>query len=178
MYELFDKLFDDSMVFLTSLITLITFLYMVFTALMWISMKKSVDLSKQIYESSNRPFIGIPSINLQFVDKGLLNPSINFSNFGNIPAKQILLRLECLINSELVEFFEISLPNSFPKKSGFWANTVGSKFCKDILNPSDMFTFSFEITYYGITKTKYSTKELYKYDQVSNKFEVIGSVWN
>ena len=178
MYELCNKLFSDSIVFLTFIISLATILYMIFTILMWVTMKNSIDLSKQIFDSTNRPFIGVSEFSIQFTHNGLLNPFIRYSNFGTVPAKQLLLKIEYILNSKNIFSYEIELPNLFPKDNSIWGAEIQSEFLKNKLNPLDTFSFSLVIQYNGVTKTKHYTKELYKYDYKNERFSVTESTWN
>ena len=178
MCELFNKIFSDSTVFLTFIIASATVLYMLFTILMWLSMRKSINLSKQIFETTNRPFIGISEFSLQFTDNGLLNPFIRYSNFGTIPAKQLLLKINYVLNSKNIFSFKVDLSNLFPKDKSMWGDVIQSEFVKSNLTPSDNFSFSLDLQYNGVTETSYSTKELYKYDHISNSFSVVESIWN
>lgn len=178
MNEIFDKIFCDPLVFLTFVIALATVLYMIFTVLMWLSMKNSLNLSKQIFESTNRPFIGISEFSVQFTDDGLLNPFFRYTNFGAIPAKQLLLKIEYFLNSKSIFTFKIDLPNLFPKDKSMWGNVIKSDFIKNKLTPSDIFSFSMIIEYNGVTKVSHSTKEFYKYDNANNSFIITESIWN
>lgn len=178
MCELFDKIFSDSMIFLTSLIAFATFAYMVFTVLMWLSMRKSINLTKQNFELTNRPFIGISEFRAHFVDNGFLNPTVKYINFGTIPAKEIILSFSFILDSKQVSHYEVILNNLFPTKGSAWIDVIKSDFSKEIISPNSIFTLGINISYNGVTKTRYSTKELYKYDNIGDSFSVIESVWD
>lgn len=177
MCELFDKIFSDSLIFLTFIIALATVLYMVFTVLMWLSMRRSINLTKQNFELTNRPFIGINRVDVKFVDNGRLNPFFEYINFGNVPAKEIIIEFFITINSKQVFNFNSTINNIFPTNTSMWADVFELDF-KSMFSSNDTFIFTMNISYNGVTKTKYSTKELYKYDSIGDKFTTIESVWN
>ncbi|MCJ7648863.1 MAG: hypothetical protein MUP85_09645 [Candidatus Lokiarchaeota archaeon] len=177
MCELANKIFSDPIVFLTALIALETFLYMVFTALMWLSMKNSINISKQNFEATNRPFVGISDSDVKFVDNGYLNPYFKCVNFGNVPAKEIFFELIVTLNTIIIHNFELSLNNIFPSNDSMWADVFESDF-KSMISPQDSFTLKLNIFYCGVTKTKYTTTELYKYDYTTNNFTTVESIWN
>ncbi|MEW6196763.1 MAG: hypothetical protein AB1521_16575 [Bacteroidota bacterium] len=177
MCELFDKIFSDSSVFLNFVIAFATFSYMIFTVLMWLSMKKSINLTKQNFELSNRPFIGVTEFGINFVDNGHLNPFFRYINFGNVPAKEIVLNLSIEHNSEKIFYYKSIMNNVFPSNTSMWAEVFETDY-KSMISPTDDFTLAMNISYNGVTNTRYSTKELYKYDYASNSFSVIESKWD
>jgi len=173
-----NKLTSDPIVFWTSIIAISTVLYMVYTIRMWKSMVEQVKLNRQIFEFSNRPFLGISEFTVHFTSEGFLNPFFRYSNFGNIPARKVKLKIEYFLNSKRVFLHELELPNSFPKEKAIWGDSIESELTQKQLSSSDAFSFSIILLYTGVMNTIYSTREILQYDYKADSFVAVESEWN
>ncbi|MCX8106958.1 MAG: hypothetical protein N3D80_13910 [Ignavibacterium album] len=140
-------------------------------------MRSSINLTKKIFELTNRPFIGIKKSEIHFVANGHLNPMFTYFNFGNVPAKEINIGFSVVLDSKKIYNSNFTIDNIFPQNSILWANTLNSDF-KGMFTVKNTFDLFMKITYRGVTDEIYSTEECYRYNSLSDDFKIIISKWD
>ncbi len=166
--------------FLTAIIASATIVNAIVALLMWLISYFSLNQSEKFFETTNRPFIGIKSIDIKKDEKNkILFHSNEIVNYGNIPAKN--LKIITLL------YFD---DNKNPKRNSSKANailfpnisvlnngkTYGSYY-DSIFVFNKSLKMSSIITYQGANNHEYKTIELYVYDRSKNSFIFIDGDW-
>lgn len=81
---------DTAIVWATKIIAGATIAYVVVSAFMWWTMRKSVRVTQAMHEAANRPYVGCEKVEAEVSeDNTALISTICIKNFGHSPAKDI-----------------------------------------------------------------------------------------
>ena len=80
---------------------------------------KQVNLTREIFESTNRPYLAIDKLKYKYDEAHTLILDIDLYNFGNLPAKIYRLYWELIIHTQRKMFVpkHLQYETIYPKKS-------------------------------------------------------------
>lgn len=131
-------------------------------------------ITNNIYESSNRPYVGILTIKpTKLEERRKIHINIQSKNFGNIPASNVRLRFDALLDGYAKPDIKTRLYdlkcNIFPQNIYDYGLFMSSNYT-EITNGKSVFELLITITYTGIDDKPYKDYERWRYDSESNSF--------
>ena len=173
---------SDPIVLWTIIIALATIANVFVSTLMWVITNKYVRITRDIYESSQRPYIGVSKYELtDNPATNLLSYHIKMENFGNVPAKNMHTNIKIFINGDEhpIPAGPVEASTLFPKVFDSLTGIIRVPEQRlPILNGLSRLELELSIDYEGIVTAKYSTKERAQYNAQASGFVVIKGSWS
>lgn len=152
--------YKDPITLATLVIAAATAIYCVMTILLWRATKNTADLTRLLFEKTNRPFVATKEVTSIAMGGGL-QAQITLSNFGTVPAMDMRVSITHWLNNEQLTSTEQPLSKIIlaPRVEIILESTVTD----NRLNIVSMsgFEIRLEITYTGITDKPYRHHEIY-----------------
>lgn len=173
------------MLFWTAVIALATIVYVFFAAKLWSVNLDTLRLTKQIFESTNRPFLftDMPELALSRTTyPSLIKIIIN--NKGHIPSSDVMISFRATYND--IDITKRSLPseplsifpNSYEERAFEIINNRNELFVlhsyPSRANSLDVFLI---VKYQGIANQQYATDCHYHYDAALKRFTTVNITW-
>jgi len=165
---------SDPMMTATIVIAVATVVYSVLTLLLFITTSRNTSITREIFEASHRPYLGIPEINTTIAPSGnAVHFECGIQNFGSIPAHNIEMTAGDLaingaaVNLRAGEFGKFSI---FPTSHHFFHTDI-----HDAPNAATVLQFSrvelrISLRYEGLAKKKYTYDYHAMYNPVVGQF--------
>ncbi len=170
----------DPIVFATVVIAGATVANVGVAILMWIESSRTLKHSQRIFKDTHRPFIGIYDPRIIIANNTAINPSIRYKNFGSLPARNITLRVDIILNGNTIASespFEKPVV-LFQGDNQTWAATIAEGTVdKVFLNPQTHAEIVIRLDYESVDETCYLTEERYRFNHSTNEFELKSSTW-
>ncbi|BDV43604.1 hypothetical protein GURASL_25270 [Geotalea uraniireducens] len=144
-------------------------------AALWVSIKTSeyTEITKNIYNASNRPYIGIESFEVNKDDNKHILINVHYKNFGTVPASNVKVNYDMLLDGNPGNHSNIELDDSksnlFPQSIHNIRLKTGSYY-DDIISGKHKLDVVIDIKYRGATKDIYEVNERWRYDPNHNHF--------
>lgn len=131
-------------------------------------------ITNKIYESSNRPYVGIFSITpTKLEDRRKIHINIQSKNFGNVPASSARLRFVAQLDGygkpDIKNRSYDLYCNIFPQNTYDYGMFMSSNYT-EITSGKSVFELLITITYKGVDDKPYKDYERWRYDSESNSF--------
>ncbi len=173
------------MLFCTAIIALATIVYVIYAAKLWRVSLDTLQLTKKIFESTNRPFIVSETPELELI--ALPKPSfinITMKNKGHVPSSGVVIEFKAMFeNTDVTKTLPNSAPLSiFPDFSEKIAIEIENKANQMIAllskpTSTSLLELSLNIKYNGIADQKYTTNCHYRYDIKLKRFTTERITW-
>jgi len=175
-------LFDicDPIVSATVVIAVATVANVVVAILMWNIFSRTLKHSQKVFKDTHRPFIGIYDPSIKLTDNNAINPFIRYKNFGSLPARNITLSVDIMLNGNTIASespFEKPVV-LFQGSESMWAATIAEGTVDEVfLNPQTHADIVIRIEYESVDQARYRTEECYRLKHSTREFELISSTW-
>ena len=153
---------SDPSVLLTGLIAIFTLVYVILTALIWHATLQNTKATRQILESSHRPYLGVSSVGLRH--ENLLHSAVvvTIQNVGSVPSQRVEVDLNISLAGNTSSTFDGSAHSAI-------ALMPGQSFClaQDLTETEVQclqgggFKVEIQIRYQGATNKEYRTTGTY-----------------
>jgi hypothetical protein len=155
----------------TIVIAAATVAYVIYSFLLWKVTRQSIDLTRRIFESTNRPYVGVEAGEAISKD-GLIYVQTKIKNFGSAPAIELVGNWEITVDGKplptLKQCYEaiVLLPQAACEH-------------KSIINPGEEFQLSdnnhsleiqFNLIYKSIGRQEYFYREQQRFDHEHHTF--------
>jgi hypothetical protein len=149
----------------TVVIAIATILYLMATVLLWLTTRRSVTMTNDMFKASHRPYVGSMGVQRQDREEPRIIDFIAaYSNFGSIPAFEYRCNVTLIAD-------RIVLPNVikeeeevivlFPSQQRSVILTVHEPDEVQAIENASTVSLIFECTYQGVAKTEYRTTQKY-----------------
>ena len=173
---------DSSMLFWTAIIAVATLAYVIVTGYLLKLNSALLNLTREIFESTNRPFISFETV--ASYPTSFTRPEhvfIGIKNTGNLPAKNIIPICQIKIDGKNLAF-DITPSDKiflFPGSHNVYAikphdldiitNSLKSKLSIEIF---------FELKYDSTSDHTFTTKGFYSYNYTHDGFKIVDGTWS
>lgn len=161
----------------TVIIAAATVIYVVATILLWWTTKQSVDITRRLFNLSQRPLIGAKvarRINLKKPER--IQFGITFTNAGTVSAHDVWTSLRIIIDGNFLpekspgyEENFILLPNQVMEVMA----TVDEPQDLASVKTASVLALLFKCTYKGPTEEEYHYEQKYAYDVIAGEFATV-----
>ncbi len=170
----------DPIVIATVIIAIATVINLGVAILMWNISARTLKHSQRIFKDTHRPFIGIYDPSITIANNNAINPSIRYKNFGSLPARNITLRVDIILNGST-----IATESPFDKPivlfqgdDSRWANTIAEGTVDEVfLNTQTRVDIVIRLDYESVDESCYWTEERYRFNHSTEEFELKSSMW-
>jgi archaellum component FlaG (FlaF/FlaG flagellin family) len=169
----------------TIVIAVATVLYLVATVLLWLTTRRSVNLTRDIFEASHRPYVSITEIEAVGLngddseeDETPDRVAIVFTlkNVGNVPAHDLRYEVRVSVDGSLMpalEEEEEPVALLFPGDTGHFFIETSETSQVDTIRNAKSLSLLITYSYKGATQQRYSYKEKASYDSEKGDFGMI-----
>ncbi len=152
-------------------------------AAIYVGVKTSeyTEITKNIYKSANRPYVGIESFKINKDDNKHLLFYVNYKNFGTVPASNVRIKYDMLFDGHKAhrsnEDVYDSNSNLFPQVAHSIRLKTGADY-ENIISGKTILDVTVNIKYQGITKEEFEVNETWRYDPNHNHFHHVDARTN
>ena len=170
------------MLFWTAIIAVATLAYVIVTGYLLKLNSKSLNLTREMFEATNRPFISIETV--ASYPSSSSRPEhvfIGIKNTGNLPAKNIVPVCQIKIDGKHLAF-DITPSDKiflFPGSHNVYAikpNNLDT--ITNSLKSKSSIEIFFELKYNAISDHTYTTKGYYTFNYTHDAFKVVDATWS
>ena len=162
---------QNAMTLSTIVIAIATVAYVIYSFLLWKTTRQSINLTRRIFEATNRPYVGVEAGEAIGKD-GLIYVQTKIKNFGTAPAIELIGNWVITVDGKplptLKQCYEaiVLLPQATCEH-------------KSIINPGEEFQLSdnnhsleiqFNLTYKSIGRQEYFYREQQRFDHEQSTF--------
>lgn len=160
----------------TAVIAVATVVNLLVAIFMWRVTRESTRITRSIFEAANRPYVGIPNVNVQKDDAAKkLDFTVRIKNFGSVPANEFSSKWDVLIDG--VSQPQTGIPDKpavlFPQVSVLLAGTFADPMYSSIVTGKSALEFVVKVRYKGVTQKEYYYRQKNRYYPQANSFMVI-----
>ena len=170
----------DPIIVATMIIAIATVINLGVAILMWNISARTLKHSQRIFKDTHRPFIGIYDPSITIVNDTAINPFIRYKNFGSLPARNITLSVDIILNGNTIASespFEKPVV-LFQGGESMWAATIAEGTVDQVfLNPQTHAEIVIRLDYESVDESCYLTEERYRLNHSTNEFELKSSTW-
>ena len=151
------------------------------TLLLWFETNRSVNITREIFESTNRPFLVLEqSPSVYIMDSSALNIEFNITNIGITPSRSILTWVEFLYYKKrsFTEIISKNFSTLYPKEKGFVSYRFEGRQLKKVLRDRSLHKIILKINYLGPSNDrKYKTSVSFITQPNSEVMELYDTEW-
>lgn len=137
---------------------IITACYAIFAYLLWKTTNDSVKLTRQMFEASYSPYLGVQLVEISSIMDDTVMFQLVLKNYGNSPARNLTTTLEFIADGKIVQSEKIG-PASLPPQGEAYIKIHSSAKGYGRLTTDRQVGFSF--SYESIANKKYHRREKY-----------------
>lgn len=149
------------------------------SACLYIATNQSVAISRDVFQSTNRPYVGVDEIKVTpDPQTKLITWSIQLKNFGTVPAYNSISDLSMKENGKAIQM--LSVPSKpitmFPGNVSLMGGTSGPQIYDDIMMSRRIVTMKFKALYKGPegpNQQTYTHCEEYRYEPLATTTAMI-----
>jgi len=171
---------EDLIIWSSIVIAVATAINLVVAISMWNVTSDSVELNREIFRTTHRPYLGLWNAKLEANDstrKVFLMAEIK--NFGSIPATVNEFSFSVIINTDTVKLeARDSIKIVFPTMIGKVGRTLSWLKYKKIIEEKDRLSLDVYVKYKGTAPDEYITFERLGYIHSRNEFLLIDGSWD
>jgi len=171
------------MLICTAIIAVATVVYVLYAAKLWRVSVDTLQLTKKIFESTNRPFIVSEEPQLELVQEQ--KPSfvlVKISNKGRVPSSGVLIEFnvkfenkDAAITHPSIE--PLSIFPDFSEQISIEVDNKRNHMIAYLDKPSSPLELFLIIKYNGIADQQYTTNCHYRYDVKLKRFNSVNITW-
>lgn len=168
----------DPIVISTIIIAVAAVLNLIASLVISFKTSEYTEVTKNIYNSANRPYVGVESIDVDDSDKKHLIFNIKLKNYGTVPATDVRIEDNIIIDGIKTKKggYEIydAHTNIYPQATRKTWLKIGFDY-ENIVNGHKVLDLSIAIKYKGISdnKDEYNNYEVFRYDNVRKAIQPI-----
>lgn len=170
---------DDVIAKATIVIAAATVLSLITTSLLWLTTRRSTNLTRDMFEAAHRPYIVVSSVELKESDPPGQSIGFEFEidNVGSIPARDFTSDFKVsvdgtfLLMQEVEEDFPVVIYPTHPLTLG-GPSTDDPREIKQIKEAANL-SLIVKCSYKGVTKQTYTYEEKFTYDKSDGDFNTV-----
>jgi hypothetical protein len=128
---------------------------------------RSSQVSQQILRTAYRPYVGVREVTLDLANRSKPEVVIQISNFGGIPAEQMILAVAKTLDGQAIADLEgtpsvtLSVGTLSPQAPDYFGSFLSVKFLKPILDGRSQLHVNVHITYRDFANNRYCYDETF-----------------
>jgi hypothetical protein len=169
--------YQDPITVSTIIIAVATVINVVGTLLLWLTTKRSTNLTRDMFEAAHRPYVTFLAV------KRVINAAvprvefrIQYQNVGSVPAYDFKTEFHIVTDGTLLPNVvkeEEIVTVVFPAVMGFTVQfTVGQQEYDSVINATNL-GLILECTYKGVAEKEYRTRTKLQYDNKTQHFNIV-----
>jgi hypothetical protein len=176
----------DPMIVSTIIIALATVANIGISVMLWLTTQQSVqvaqesvEVTRQVFNAANRPYIGVVTIETNLNQKNRrLDYTAEIKNYGTVTANSVEIQLETFVNSQIQpQSYDPETKSGvlLPTSSVFVNDGISDPYFKAVMETGSRLQVKVSVRYFGATGVSHSYTQEYKYDPAANKFFNVSS---
>jgi hypothetical protein len=171
-------------------VAIATVVNVIATLLLWLTTKESVNVTKEMFEASHRPYVHISEIEMRGPDdddddgdlgdeaddpalRKELCFNVVFNNVGSVPAHDVVANMQLVVDGLIMPNIELEdkpIAVLFPNEEKY--TTIVADDPKDIeqIQKAKALSLIIKCTYKGVAEKQYSYEEKAIYDEDDGEF--------